>query len=660
MSTRTAPKGTPFSTVLVANRGEIACRILRTARALGYRTTAVFSDADAHAPHVALADRAVRIGPASSAESYLNVERILEAAVRTGSDAIHPGYGFLSERVELADACERAGVTFVGPPSSAMAAVANKREAKALMRAAGVPVVPGTEGPASDEVLKRVAFELGPPVMIKASWGGGGRGMRLVQDLLGLDEALERARAEAERAFGDGELLLEKALTGARHVEIQIVADHHGRCVHLGERDCSVQRRHQKIVEECPSPAVGLELREKMGTAAVRAAASIGYVGAGTVEFLLAPTGEFYFLEMNTRLQVEHAVTEMVTGLDLVELQLEVAAGLPLSFEQDDVAFRGHAIEARVYAEDPWAGFLPASGQVLTWRPASEAHVRVDGGIREGQKISTDYDAMVAKIIAWAPTRASAARRLLRSLEATRLHGVSTNLELVHAVIDHPRFRAGEATTAFIEGELGPSLASRPPIDRRAEALAAALLALGDDGAPSWRSTGPAEVPLVLTCRGARRPVRVRFEGLGATLAFGEEVRFIELEPHLGRVGDGEVAFTFEGILDRASVTRDGARLFVQLGARVELFERVSLSQTATLAAVRADRVTAPMTGLLVEVRTEPGARVRSGETLAVLEAMKMQMPLLAPREGEILEVHARAGEQVEARAPIVTLVPEG
>jgi geranyl-CoA carboxylase alpha subunit len=646
----------PFTTVLVANRGEIACRVMHTARSMGYRTVAVFSDADADAPHVELADRAVNIGPASASESYLRVDKIIEACGKAGADAIHPGYGFLSENSELVAACEAAGIVFIGPPTSAMEAMGKKREAKDLMRDAGVPVVPGTEGKvASDDELVGAAKQIGAPIMVKASAGGGGRGMRLVMDLANIKEEIERARSESLSAFGDGELILEKAVLDARHVEIQVIADSHGNCVHLGERDCSVQRRHQKVLEESPSPAVDENLRAEMGAAAVRAAKAIGYVGAGTVEFLLAPNGEFYFMEMNTRLQVEHPVTELVTGLDLVELQLEVASGKELPLEQDDVELNGHALEARLYAEDAWGGFLPQTGKVLTWRPAERAQVRVDGGVREGQLITPHYDAMVAKIISWGADRDEAIRQMLGALDHTRLHGVVHNQEFLHAAVTHTKFRAGDVNTKFVENELETLLAERPPMPHGMTALASALLARGADGAASWRSTGPAVVPLAVVARGERRKVRVAFDGESAHVTDGDS------ESTVGVHGfdDGVVTFTWDDVRQRAYASFDGAKLHLQIGAIVETFERVSLSERAGDEGASGDSVAAPMAGLLVEVRVEPGAKVDRGETVAVLEAMKMQLQLKAPRDGEVAEVRAAAGTQVDAKAVLVTLAPK-
>ncbi|MEE4661044.1 MAG: acetyl-CoA carboxylase biotin carboxylase subunit, partial [Halieaceae bacterium] len=457
---------TALDTVLVANRGEIACRIIESARREGYRTVAVFSDADAEARHVQLADTAVHIGPAAAADSYLNAARLLEAAALAGADAIHPGYGFLSENAAFARACREAGLVFIGPSAEAIEAMGNKAESKRRMLAAGVPCVPGYQSPEQgDEVLLAAAADIGFPIMVKAAAGGGGRGMRWVACAEALPAALAAARSEAAAAFGSDELILEKAVVDARHVEIQVFGDSHGNLIHLGERDCSVQRRHQKVIEECPCPVMTATLREAMGQAAVDAALSIGYEGAGTVEFLLGADGAFYFLEMNTRLQVEHPVTEMVTGLDLVALQLAVARGEPLPLNQRDVSLTGHAIEVRLYAEDPSNDFLPAAGRALRWEPPVGEGVRADHGLLPGQAISPFYDPMVAKIIAWGANRAEALRRLRRALDNTLLLGVETNLGFLQAALAQPMFVAGAATTGFIEQAFPGGYVTDPPTE---------------------------------------------------------------------------------------------------------------------------------------------------------------------------------------------------
>ena len=442
-----------FEKVLVANRGEIACRVLQSARSLGYRTVAVFSEADAGARHVQLADEAVCIGPATAAESYLNVPALLDACRRSGADAVHPGYGFLSENADFAAACAEAGVTFIGPPAEAIRLMGSKRLSKIAMQEAGVPCVPGYQGEdQSDDTLIKEAEAVGLPLMIKASAGGGGRGMRVVTEPQQIAAQLKSARQEAKSSFGNDELILERAVINPRHVEIQVFGDHHGNVIHLGERDCSVQRRHQKVVEEAPSPVVDEDLRRRMGEAAVNAAKACDYVGAGTVEFLLGADGEFYFLEMNTRLQVEHPVTELVTGQDLVAWQLRVASGEPLPLTQEQVRLTGHAMEVRLYAEDPAQGYLPQTGPVLSWRPASGEGVRIDHGLVDGAEVGSHYDPMLAKIIAFGASRDEARRRLIRAVEDTVLMGLDDNRRFLAAILRHPEFAAGDATTAFIDG----------------------------------------------------------------------------------------------------------------------------------------------------------------------------------------------------------------
>ena len=501
-----------FSSVLVANRGEIACRIVRAARAEGLRAVAVYSDADADALHVRLADAAVRIGPAAAAQSYLSIDALIAAAKDAGAEAVHPGYGFLGESADFAERCAAAGLVFVGPPPSAMRAMGDKSAAKALMMAAGVPCAPGYHGEDQSEALfAEESRHIGYPLMVKASAGGGGRGMRVVREPEALKAALHSARAEAESAFGDGRLLLERALLGARHVEIQVFGDEHGAIVHLGERDCSIQRRHQKLIEESPSPAVSPELRARMGAAAVQAARAVGYVGAGTVEFLLAGDGSFYFLEMNTRIQVEHPVTECVTGIDLVRLQFQVAQGRALPFGQSDIALRGHAIEARLYAEDASADFLPSTGRIVAWRPGEGEGVRVDCGVESGATVGPHYDSLLAKVIAFGSDREEARRRLVRALGGTFVAGVATNRDFLVDVLSRHDFIDGEATTAFLAG--APQRAAPP--SREAIALAAVLLVeRGRTPTPtaiptaSWRAS-----PLRLAVDGAETPATVRSQG---------------------------------------------------------------------------------------------------------------------------------------------------
>ncbi|RLB57837.1 MAG: 3-methylcrotonyl-CoA carboxylase, partial [Deltaproteobacteria bacterium] len=512
--------------ILIANRGEIAVRVIRTARRLGYRTVAVHSSADEAAAHVVAADEAVLIGPPPASESYLASDKIIAAACDTGAEAVHPGYGFLAENADFARACVAAGLTFIGPTVAAIELMGNKRAAKAKLLEAGVPCVPGYQGAdQSDGVLAVEAQRIGYPVMVKAAAGGGGRGMRLVSTAGELGEALQAARTEAEGAFGSSELLLEKAVVEPRHVELQIFGDTHGNVVHLGERDCSVQRRHQKVIEESPSPAVNDDLRRRMGAAAVEAARACGYVGAGTVEFLLDRDGAFHFLEMNTRLQVEHPVTELVTGVDLVEWQLRVAAGEPLPLGQADIAINGHAIEARVYAEDPARGFLPQTGEVLVWRLPAETDVRVDHAVVEGGSISPHYDPMIAKLIAHGATRADASRKLVAALRDTTLFGVVTNKAFLANICEHPQFAAGNATTAFLADHFGddPSCSESPPEPLGFASAALVTFLEGaqgiveDDSFIGWRCCGPVWVTMTLSCGAAEATVDVTAVGRGTT-----------------------------------------------------------------------------------------------------------------------------------------------
>uniref|UniRef100_UPI003A90D269 acetyl-CoA carboxylase biotin carboxylase subunit n=1 Tax=Ectopseudomonas khazarica TaxID=2502979 RepID=UPI003A90D269 len=496
-----------FNKILIANRGEIACRVMRTALELGYRTVAVYSEADADARHVQLADEAVCIGPAQVSQSYLRIDAIIEAARRTGADAIHPGYGFLSENADFARACADAGIVFIGPSVDAIHLMGSKRLSKIAMLEAGVPCIPGYEGAAQDDdTLASEAERIGYPLMIKASAGGGGRGMRLVQASAELLAQIRTARSEAQNAFGSGELILERAVIRPRHVEIQVFGDTHGNIVYLGERDCSVQRRHQKVVEEAPCPVMTPELRRAMGEAAVKAAASVSYVGAGTVEFLLDASGEFFFLEMNTRLQVEHPVTELISGQDLVAWQIRTAAGQPLPLRQEEIRLQGHAIEVRLYAEDAAAGFLPQTGQVLRWEPELLPGVRIDHGLLEGQAVTPFYDPMLAKVIAYGETRDDARRKLVRAVERCVLLGVNGNQRFLANLLEHPQFAAGNATTAFIAEHFENDPSLQPHSASLAElAIAAALLYQASaaarahqPGLAGWRNAGGAAWRCVL------------------------------------------------------------------------------------------------------------------------------------------------------------------
>jgi geranyl-CoA carboxylase alpha subunit len=612
-----------FSKILVANRGEIAWRVMRTAKAMGYRTVAVYSDADKDAPHVSFADEAVRIGPPPVGESYLSIDRILEAAHRSGADAIHPGYGFLSENEAFATACEKAGLVFIGPPPAAIAAMGNKAAGKRRMIDAGVPCVPGYQGAdQSDAGLEKEARKIGLPVMVKAAAGGGGRGMRLVERDADLPDAIRTARAEAESAFGSGELILEKAVVDARHVEIQVFADAHGNVIHLGERDCSVQRRHQKVVEEAPSPAVNADLRHRMGAAAVAAARTIGYRGAGTVEFLLGTDGAFYFLEMNTRLQVEHPVTEAITGQDLVAWQLKVAAGEKLPLTQEQVKVSGHAIEVRLYAEDAYAGFLPQTGRIDVWRPATGPGIRVDHGMKDGLAISPFYDPMIAKVIAHGANREEARTRLVQALRDTVVLGPVTNRHFLIRLLEHPEFAAGKATTAFLGKHEFPA----PTVSDAHWQLAAGLLwrqsaSRYPAALRGWRNSNPEPTPIRLAVGNAERLLHVDGGGI------------VETPFHI-----------------------DGDEVIVDLDALTVRFSDRTYAPPATAVAGSDGKLRAPMDGRIVAIKVAAGDSVTRGQTLIVLEAMKIQHQLKAALDAKIESVAVQEGQQVSNRTVLVTM----
>jgi geranyl-CoA carboxylase alpha subunit len=666
-----------FSSVLIANRGEIACRIVRAAREEGLSAIAVYSDADATALHARLADKAIRIGPSSPGGSYLSIGALIDAAKGTGAEALHPGYGFLAENADLAEACAAAGLVFVGPPSAAIRAMGDKSAAKARMAAAGVPCVPGYHGP--DQSLARFAEEaarVGYPIMVKASAGGGGRGMRIVREPEALDGALRAARAEAENAFGEGRLLIERALLAARHVEVQVFGDEQGAIVHLGERDCSIQRRHQKVIEEAPSPGVSPALREAMGAAAVRAAAAVGYVGAGTVEFLLdhrpsgdrhssgpphSPSGDgrpsgrpmdgrFYFLEMNTRIQVEHPVTECVTGVDLIRLQFRVAQGQPLPFAQADFALSGHAIEARLYAEDPAADFLPSIGTLAAWRPPVGEGVRVDAGVEKGSAVTPFYDSMIAKIIAHGATREEARLRLLRALDRTFVAGVVTNRDFLIEALRRPEFVEGRATTAFVgEAPFAPAVPTRKAI-----ALAATLFV--ERGPPPSPTAAWRAAPLRLACDDGERRVSVRRRGEETLVAIdGEDEVFQSVA-----FGDGEARYAVDGVVSRAVYARDGDDLWLDVDGVCRRFSDRTYAPPRLKDDDADGAVRSPVSGVVVSVEAQAGDTVKRGQALATVEAMKMQYAILAPIDGVIAEAHAVDGRQAEARALLFAIAPEG
>jgi geranyl-CoA carboxylase alpha subunit len=627
-----------FAKILVANRGEIACRVIRTAKAMGYATVAVASEADANALHAQMADEMVVIGPAPVAQSYLDGQRIIAAALAAGAEAIHPGYGFLSERAAFATACAEAGLTFIGPSPEAIAAMGDKAESKRRMIAAGVPCVPGYQGEdQSDARLTAEAAAIGYPVMVKASAGGGGRGMRLVETADALAAALAGARSEAAHAFGDDTLLLERAVIEPRHVEIQVFGDRHGNVIHLGERDCSVQRRFQKVIEEAPSPAVDPALRAAMGAAAVTAAQAIGYEGAGTVEFLLGADGAFYFLEMNTRLQVEHPVTEMVTGLDLVAWQIDVAAGKALPLTQDQVELTGCAIEVRLYAEDPAAGFLPQTGRVERWSPASGDSVRVDHGLRDGFEVSPYYDPMLAKVIARGTTREEALRRLTRALRETTLFGPATNKAFLLDVLAAPEFVAGHATTGFIDRTF-PKGWTPAPIAVREAALAAAGLC--DRGGGGWRSNQWHAHPVSLTAGSQRWTLEARRTGAGW------EVR------------DGEETFDIGPGAAPAILVRDDT-VFLDRGSGAVVFTDETYAPPRATHGPGEGVVRAPMAGRVVAVEAAAGDKVSRGQLLLVIEAMKMEHQVIAGLAGVVDQVAVQIGAQVAARDVLAVLTAD-
>jgi geranyl-CoA carboxylase alpha subunit len=643
---------TPFRKILVANRGEIALRVLRTAHRLGYATVAVYSTADARSPHVFAADQAVYIGAPPPAESYLNIAAIIDAARRTGADAIHPGYGFLAENEGFAQACRNAGMVFIGPSPDAIRAMGDKAGAKRLMAQAGVPCIPGYQGDdQSSDRLRREAERIGYPVMIKATAGGGGRGMRLVRSVAEFDDLLRSAQSEARHAFGDATVILERAIEAPRHVEIQVFADRQGNAVHLGERDCSVQRRHQKLVEEAPSPAVNALLREQMGATAVAAVKAIGYEGAGTLEFLLDRDGRFWFMEMNTRLQVEHPVTEALTGLDLVEWQLRIAAGEPLPLRQEDIRFEGHAIEVRLCAEDPLQGFMPQSGALHLWRTPKD--VRVEHALACGTGIPPYYDSMIAKLVAHGRTRDEARRKLARGLQEMVALGVRTNQIFLTRCLLHAAFAAGEATTAFI-GQHGPELNAPSPSARsRVPAVAAWLLASDATRPPS--TLAPALPTGLLYELGG--------EALQAEIAQAAPGQFeIRIGVAVHRLdvmdqGRDEARFVLDGVAESVWFVRQDAELWLHLAGEPHRVRDRTREPLVRAGASGGDgRVRASMNGRVVAVLVQPGQQVAAGQPVLTLEAMKMEHVHTAPAAGTVKAVHAENGAQVQAGRVVVEI----
>jgi geranyl-CoA carboxylase alpha subunit len=638
-----------FDKILVANRGEIAVRVIRSARELGYRTVAVYSEADANALHVQQADEAVCIGPAPVGESYLRGDNILAAAELTGAQAIHPGYGFLSENSDFANRCSAAGITFIGPPAAAIELMGSKRLSKLAMLAAGVPCIPGYQGEEQDEEsLLGQARAIGFPLMVKASAGGGGRGLRLVFEESELAAQVSTARSEAQNAFGSGELILERALVEPRHIEIQVFADDHGNVVYLGERDCSIQRRHQKVVEEAPSPFVDEKLRARMGEAAVNAARACDYRGAGTVEFLVDSDRRFYFLEMNTRLQVEHPVTEMISGQDLVAWQIRVAAGEPLPLRQEAIELRGHAVEVRLYAEDPRRDFLPQTGAILAWEAPQGVGVRVDHGIRAGQSVSPFYDPMIAKLIALGENRADACRKLASAVQDCVLLGVNNNRLFLQNVLRHPVFLAGEATTGFIEQHFQQD-ASMDPVGPPPQTLAlAALLHFSWPPVPpqGWHNPAAAAYHYQLDDGEARHDVRLRQLEKGFAVSAGE--REFELAPL--DISAERCLVQVDGVRRSMRFARDGAFLYLDDGNGHFRLENVTHAPARAAAGVGSGEVKASMDGAIVAVLVSPGDVVEQGQPLVILEAMKMEHPLKAGIAGTVEAVNVAVGDQVKAR----------
>jgi 3-methylcrotonyl-CoA carboxylase alpha subunit len=646
-----------FDTVLIANRGEIAVRIARTLGRLGLESIAVHSDADAGARHVRAADRAVRLGPAPARESYLSVDRLIEAARRAGAQAVHPGYGFLSENAAFAEACEAAGLVFIGPSPGAIRVMGDKISAKRTVAAAGVPVLDGRNEPGlTDDDLVRAADEIGYPVLVKPSAGGGGKGMHVVASSAALREALTGARREAAASFGDDTLFVERFLPRPRHIEVQVLASAHGEVVHLGERECSLQRRHQKVVEEAPSVLLSPETRARIGAAACETARSVGYLGVGTVEFLVsdAAPDDFFFLEMNTRLQVEHPVTELVTGLDLVEQQLRVAAGEPLGFTQEDVALTGHAVEVRVYAEDPARGFLPSTGTVLALHEPSGEGVRVDSGIRTGDSVGTHYDPMLSKVIAHGPDRPAALRRLEKALARTTILGLRTNLGFLAALLADPEVRAGRIDTEFIDRSLD-ALVGSPPAPLEVYGLLRLLLLESASQDPwdvlsGWRIGE--HRPLTLRVDDAE----IRVHGTPAAAAVTVDPLTPPRPASIQRSAPDEVLVTIDGDTSRwhYALEPDGA-VWLSDGRGTHRLSPAAQVTRARSQEAHGDELKSPMPGVVVAVNVKPGDPVTTGQPLVVIEAMKMEHTVAALHDGTVAEVLVAPGDQVALDQPLAT-----
>jgi 3-methylcrotonyl-CoA carboxylase alpha subunit len=654
-----------FRTLLIANRGEIACRVIRSARAMGLRTVAVYSEADRDAMHVAMADEAVLLGPARARDSYLNIERVIEAARKTGAEAVHPGYGFLSENAEFAQACLNAGLVFVGPTAEMMTAMGSKSGSKTLMEKAGVPLVPGYHGEAQDEAtLAKAADQIGFPVLVKASAGGGGRGMRVVNTAGELSAAIVSAKREAKAAFGDDRMLIEKFVQNPRHIEVQIIGDSHGNLLSLWERECTLQRRHQKVIEEAPSPTLDATQREAVCAAARKAAGAVNYVGAGTIEFV-SDGKEVFFIEMNTRLQVEHPVTELITGVDLVEWQLRVAFGEKLPLKQDEIRLNGHAIEARVYAENPQKNFMPSVGRIKTWRtPDAVDGLRIDAGYRGGDAVSPYYDAMLAKVIAWAPTRHAAIERLNRGLEETDVRGIITNIPFLSALITHPNVRANTIDTGFIEREL-------KKLTEASSALGdiefcAAVAAIVNDEQKSARKDSPWQtfgwMPV-----GRRQRVFSFRQGQSAehnaTLHYGSGPMTLSIGKHefvfaTAPSDDGSFDLTIDGMKSRVVAVIEGHELYLRTrNGRFDL-HWVDPFGGETEEQVGEDKIVAPLPGTVVALLAEEGATLEKGAAILTLEVMKMEQTLRAPFAGVLKKIKCKVGDIVGEGVELAEIEP--
>lgn len=657
-----------FRTLLIANRGEIAARVIRTARAMGLRTVAVYSEADRDAMHVALADEAVLLGPARARDSYLNVERLIEAARKTGAEAVHPGYGFLSENAEFAQACFDAGLVFVGPTAAMMNAMGSKSGSKALMEKAGVPLVPGYHGEAQDDAtLSKAADKIGFPILVKASAGGGGRGMRIVHSAVELAPAIVSAKREAKAAFGDDRMLIEKYVDNPRHIEVQIIGDSHGNLLSLFERECTLQRRHQKVIEEAPSPTLNAAQREAVCAAARKAAGAVNYVGAGTIEFV-SDGKDVFFIEMNTRLQVEHPVTELITGIDLVEWQLRVAFGEALPLKQNEIKLNGHAVEARVYAENPTRNFMPSVGTISTWRlPAETGGLRIDAGYREGDSVSPYYDAMLAKMIAWAPTRDVAIDRLNRGLEDSDVRGIVTNIPFLSALITHPKVRANAIDTGFIERELA-ALTQAAPAPGELELCAAVAAIVNDERQASqgeanspwqtfgWMPVGRRQRSFVFRVgHGPEQKITLNYGRGPSTLAIGERELAFTVAAKAGGFD-----LTLDGVKSSVAAVIDGHELYLRTrNGRFDL-HWVDPFGGETEEHVGEDNIAAPLPGTVVAVLAEEGTTLEKGAPILTLEVMKMEQTLRAPYAGVLKSIKCKVGDIVQEGVELAVVEASG